>query len=197
MATSSQQAGYLAPSTSPINDASFEDVLQAFIVGVTGLPGPLVRPMWQPEPPNNPSHETNWCAFGVVTIGGDAFAYMQHDPLPAGGEGIDRIEADELITVRHSFYGPTCQATSQRYRWGLEIGQNRADLLVAGITVVEVGEGRMVPALLTQRWVRKIDVSVVFRRRAVYSYPIRSIVEAGAGLDNEFFVTPIVVSSNP
>ena len=197
MATSSAEAGFLAPGSSPIYDDPFADALQAVIVGITGLAGQMVRPMWIPEPPVPPSHETSWISFGVITTDGDRFAYAGHDPALDTGLGADRIEADELIQVRHSFYGPQSQALCQRYRRGLEIGQNRAPLLAISATIVEVGEARSVPALLMQKWVRKVDVMATFRRRAVHVYPIRTVITGGAGLDNEFYVTPIVVSSNP
>jgi len=59
-------------TTSPLMDAALDAVFQALVVGITGLPGTLVRPRWQPVPPTQPSVTTNWAAIGVTTNAADA-----------------------------------------------------------------------------------------------------------------------------
>jgi hypothetical protein len=190
MATSSQQSGYLRPTTSPVYNDPLDDILQAAIVGITGIPGSLVRPRWQPEPPQQPSFDTNWCAFGIVRSVVDAFAYEGHDPA---GEGTSSVDRDELLYVLHSFYGPSSHAICEQFRDGFEIGQNRAELLASGVALVEVGEATVLPALLKEKWVKRVDVTVTYRRRTSRVYQVRTIQSADAVLDNERYLTPINV----
>lgn len=194
MATSSAQAGYLTPSSSPAQDLALEDVLQPVLVGLTGLAPDLVRPRWQPNPPPTPAFNVNWCSFGITELQADTFAHLQHVPQASSGQGESVLSKDELITVLHSFYGPAAQRNCERLRDGVQIEQNRAQLLAAGLAVVEVQASRLAPALIEQSWVRKVDVAVVYRRRANTSYPIRTILSGAAGLDNEHYITPIVIN---
>lgn len=190
MATSSQQAGYLRPTASPAYNDPLDDILQEAIVGITGIPGNLVRPRWQPEPPQQPSFDTNWCAFGIVRSVVDAFAYEGHDPA---GEGTSSVDRDELLYVLHSFYGPDSHAFCEQFRDGFEVGQNRAALLAQGVALMEVGEATILPALLKEKWVKRVDVTVTYRRRTSRVYQVRTIQSADAVLDNERYLTPINV----
>lgn len=47
-------------------DDPFDAFLQSLVVGVTGIPGNLCRPRWQPIPPAEPEVGTDWCAIGVT-----------------------------------------------------------------------------------------------------------------------------------
>lgn len=190
MATSSQQSGYLRPTVSPVYNDPLDGILQGAIVGITGIPGNLVRPRWQPEPPQQPSFEVNWCAFGVVRSVVDVFAYEGHNPT---GEGSSSVERDELLYVLHSFYGPDSHAFCEMFRDGFEVGQNRAELLASGIALVEVGDATNLPALLKEKWVKRVDVTVTYRRRTARVYQVRTIQSADAVLDNERYLTPINV----
>jgi len=190
MATSSTAAGYLSPESSPVYGDGLDDILQAAIVGITGLAGSLVRPRWQPEPATPPPFTTDWVAFGVVRASVDAFAYEDHDSAGLGTTNVDR---DEVLQVLHSFYGPNSHGFCERFRDGLNLEQNRAVLQAAGVLLTEVEEATILPALLKEKWVRRVDVNVVYRRRTSRPYTIRNIVTGQFGLDNEIYVTPIIV----
>lgn len=196
MATSSQQAGFLAPVAEDVYDDALDDQLQATIVGISGLPGALVRPRWQPNPPNQPAFNTNWCAFGLTRKVVDTFAYDRHNPAGSAGEGQSIIERDETLYVLHSFYGPNSSGICERFRDGFEISQNRDALRDAGLFLVELEEAVTLPALLQEKWVRRVDVTVVYRRRTKRTYQVKTLVTGQMGLDNERYITPIN-ASNP
>lgn len=62
---SSTTGGFLppAPAPAPLEGAALMDAIQAWVVGVTGMDGKLVRPAWQPEPPVVPEAGASWAAF--------------------------------------------------------------------------------------------------------------------------------------
>jgi hypothetical protein len=195
-ASSSAQLGFLAPSASPEYGETLDDILQAAIVGICDLPGKLVRPRWQPDPPQQPAFDTDWCAFGVTRTEQDAFAYEGHIPAGNGGAGQSIIERDETLFVLHSFYGPNSHGLAERLRDGLEIAQNRATLAAAGVGLIEVGDAAVLPVLLVEKWVRRVDVNVVYRRRTSRTYEVRNLISAELGLNNERYSTPITVNNS-
>ncbi len=188
MALDSSTSGYIAPASSPAYGDALDDVLQSVIVGLTGIAGSLVRPRWQPEPPQQPAFTVNWVAFGLVRQVNDTFAYVGHNPA---GAGSDEVQEDELLYVLHSFYGPECHSLCARFRAGLMLAQNRDALTAANIALVEVQEATHLPALLKERWVKRIDVTAVYRRRTSRTYNVLTITSGQLGLDNEHYVTPI------
>ena len=181
-------AGYLTPSTEPVDDAELANILQKAIRGITDLPGALVRPRWQPEPPQQPAFEVNWCAFGVVRVAYDKLAfYKQVSQFDA------EVYRDTLFDVLHSFYGPSCTLFARRLIDGLSVPQNRDELERSDIAVVTAGDLTHLPALLKERWVDRVDVEITFRRRTLRTYAIRTIQSANVRIDNEVFVTNIDV----
>lgn len=190
MATNSSTLGYLASTGAASYGNDLDDIFQGAIVGITGVTGDLVRPRWQVEPPQQPDFTVNWVAFGVVRSEVDTFAHDRHDPT---GDGTDKVERDEMLYVLHSFYGPDCHATCERFRDGLELPQNRDVLLANGVAVVEVQEAVHLPALLKEKWVKRIDATVIYRRRTSRTYAVLTITSSHVDLYNERYVTPINV----
>lgn len=193
MATDSTAAGFIAPGAPlPDEDQPLLDLMQAAIVGITGLPGSLVRPRWQPRPPVQPDFDVNWCAFGINRRVEDVHAAQSFDPA---GTGSMVVERDETLYVLHSFYGPEANRFCKLYRTGLDLEQNRAQLKAGGLVLQEVTDTTNLPALLKEQWVPRIDTTVIYRRRASYRYPVRSILSGQLGLDNEYWVTPIFITN--
>lgn len=174
MANDSTTAGFIAPTQSPVYDNALDKVFHDAIAGITGIPGSLVRPRWQPEPPQQPAFDVNWVAFGIVDNSVDTFAYDHHSP----SDETSQVQRDEVLQVLHSFYGPDATQFCERFRDGLEIAQNRDQLQSAGVFVQEVQQARQIPALLKERWVKRVDALVVYRRRTSRSYKIANIVSA-------------------
>lgn len=192
MANDSTEEGYIAPSLSAPYDTTLENILHDAIVGMTGLAGALVRPRWQPAAPVQPAYDVNWCAFGIVRTPVDAFAYEHHDTTGQGSNSVDR---DEILEVLHSFYGPAAHAYCERFRDGFEVSQNRAVLQSHGVGLIEVGEASILPALLKEQWVKRVDATVKYRRRTSRKYPVLTIVSAQGQLSIDSYTVSLNVNN--
>lgn len=183
MAGDSSVAGYLQPSgTPPAEDADLDSIFQQLIVGITGLPGNMVRPRWQATVPKQPEPATNWCAVGVTGIEHDANSYEQHNPT---GNGSDTFIRHEIITVLCSFYGVNALSNAAQARDGMYVAQNNSTLDQFEMGLVDVGSIVTAPDLINQQWVRRFDLSMRIRRRVVRTYQILTILSAQATLEPE------------
>jgi hypothetical protein len=190
-AVDSSTTGYLLPSAAPPNDDAADDILHDMIVGITGIPNQMVRPKWQAEPPEEPDFTTNWAAFGISHIERDLNAYREQLP---DGQGA-HVERDEILNVLVCFYGPQAAAYATQLHDGLEIDQNRDALTTAHMGLCDVGEPRVLPALLKQKWVRRVDLTLRIRRRSSRDYAIRTVASADVDLNNERYTEHIHVQS--
>jgi len=189
MATNSTTTGYLAPTTAPEYDDALNDILHDAIVGITGITGDLVRPRWQPEPPTQPAFTTNWCAFGIVRSVVDEFAAET-----MAASGTYTVERDEQLFTLHSFFGPSSHAYAERLRDGISVPQNRDALLAHNVAVQEVQEATILPALLKEKWTRRVDVTIVYRRRTSRVYSVLTIASAVGTLVTESRTVPLTVT---
>lgn len=188
---------YTAPDATPapIYDQALDDIFHDLLAGITGIPATLVRPRWQPDPPNQPDFTTNWVAFGVQVGLADTFPWINHDPTGNAGLGSDQLERDEGLKVLCSFYGPAYTSMLARFRDGIQIESNRYDLEAAGIFLIEFQEPINLPALLKEKWVTRIDVNVLFKRRIRRSYSVNTIVALPplSQINNLSSITKIIV----
>lgn len=146
------------PAPGPGHEAT-EDVLHDLVVGLTGLPGDLVRPRWQPRPPQTPSPDTSWCALGVT--GRDSPGSQLRST--ADGEGW-AVETHETLDVLISFYGPQASALALAVREGLRVPLNRETLRAANMALVRAGQMANAPELVNNAWLRRVDLPLTFRR---------------------------------
>jgi len=177
MANDSSTGGYLLPADAPApeEDAELDALFQAAVRNITGLPGSLVRPRWQPGNPKQPEPGVDWCAIGVMVQEPDAGPAL----IPEGdGSGATRSERHEEIEVLATFYGPHRQAFAARLRDGIAIPQNMEALQTSAIGFVECGPIRSIPEIVNQQWIRRSDMLLRFRRKATHIYPIRTIAAA-------------------
>ena len=182
MPNNSSTGGFLQPSSTggDLNDSALIDMLQALVVGITGLSGSMVRPRWQPETPNPPDIGTNWAAIGPSdSRARDSFSYRQK-PNPT----TTIVIRNRLIPILCSFYGPNAEANSELLAMGFEVPQNRETLQLAGFNLVGgVGPGVIAPALLKGQWYTRIDVSFAIRQQQKYTYSVLSLAGAVATMD--------------
>ena len=199
-ANTSASGGYLAPSsTAPLYDGSFDQFLQAVIVGITGLTGPLVRPRWQETPPVQPARSTDWCAFGVYEIEAGDNADIRHISTSDGSSQLVRMEKVKILV---SMYGPDAMALGARFRDGLWISQNREVMILAGVTLHDVGVLISAPELVNDKWLNRADLEIHLSRSVGRVYPILNLLSAegtivadlqtvyGGGVDTMPWETP-------
>lgn len=182
--------GYLQPvGTAPPEDANLDSVFQQLIVGLTGLPGSMVRPRWQPTVPKQPEPSTNWCAVGVTNIEHDANPYEQ-----MSGDGLsETLIRHEILTVLCSFYGANALNYAAQARDGIYVQQNNATLDQYEMGVVDAGSIVTAPELVNQQWIRRFDLSMRIRRRIVRTYQVLSVLSAQASVDSDPRTESIIV----
>ena len=182
MNNTSASGGYLlpAPSPAPLEDAALDAFLQQIVAGVTGMPGAMVRPRWQPESPNLPDFGTDWAAVGVTDQDPDTYAYIQHEPT---GDGSDTLERQETITMLTSFYGPHAGGNVSLLQDGLQMGQNREVLFLNGFVLQETGRATKAPVMIKDKWTHRVDVQIIFRRQINRVYQVFNILSAKGEID--------------
>lgn len=185
MTNTSATGGYLLPAAAPapLEGQALAAFLQGWVAGVSGItPTSLVRPRWQPEPPNIPQAHTCWAAVGVTRRAADEYPFVGHNGAAAGGLGADCMQRHETMDVLCSFYdtGVTGQADfySAQFRDGAVISQNLATLREAGMALVRATTPVTVPSLFKQRWLYRVDLEVVIRRQIDRQYPVENLVAA-------------------
>lgn len=168
----SSTGGPLLPlAGDPLEDDALDDFLQGFIVGITGMPGVLVWPRWQPEPPNIPEWGVDWAAVGVNMREGDTYAVEEHQ-----ADGTTIVTRHETLDIATTFYGPHCQANAALLRDGLGLAQNRELLFANGMGLVSVGQLQKGGDLVKNRWMQTSELPWSFRRIINRTYPIRDLV---------------------
>lgn len=182
-------ATYLKPSTGPIYDAELEDVFQALVVGLTGLPGNMVRPRWQRDPPNAPSVSTDWAAIGLVLGAKQWDDYQLWDQALPGYV----VEGSEELRLTASFYGPSGERLLRQFDNGLQVDFNRHTLDLLKIKYKGATAPVHLPALLKEQWGQRVDAIYTFSRWCRRVYPVGYIERANISIDNERFVEYITL----
>lgn len=176
----SATGGYLTPSSpSPPMDDCLEDILQAVVVGITGLPGDMVRPRWQPRPPKQPEINQDWCAIGVMSSTPDNTPAIVHD---GSGDGSSTLRRHTSLNVLATFYGPCAGHYASLLSDGLYIAQNREAMMRDGLALIEVEPIRSVPSLVNTMWRRTYDLPIRLRRRVDRTYPVLNLTGASGAI---------------
>lgn len=171
---SSTEPGWLTPvSGDPDYDEALDRLLSQWVRNVSGLPTGMVRPRWQKDQPPLLPVETNWCAFGVTGLPIDnspAFINQTEE-----GAQLWRHETFECMA---SFYGPAGMTFASRFRDGISVAQNNAELNQSDLSLVDYGDIVPFPELINQQWVRRYDMKVRLRRKVVREYNILALQDA-------------------
>ena len=158
-----------------------------WIQGIVGLPGQLIRPFWQAEPPNLPGAGINWMAFGIQSKVGDTFAVE----TPNSDTDLGSIVRHEVLNLITSFYGPDADSYASMLREGMSVTQNREPLDLFSMGLISCGQIVAMPELLKEKWVYRADLKFSIKRRILINYNIPTILTAAYSLDNEHFKTQI------
>lgn len=157
--------GYIAPvGPLPSEDINLDLIFQEMARGITGLPGNLVRPRWQPNMPTQPKHDVDWMAISVITETPDQYGYLR--TVGNNPDARIKLELHWSLEVLASFYGPAASGYAQRFQDGLHIPQNLDTLRAVqdlGIAFQETQQQILVPELISNQWFRRVDVHSVFR----------------------------------
>lgn len=188
--TDSSTGGYLSPAVAspPLEDDALTAIFQQMIVGITGLPGNMVRPRWQPNPPKQPEPTVNWCALGIAVQTLDDGPAIVHN---GAGNGSDTYIRHEQIDVLASFYGPNGMQNAQLLSDGLAIPQNLEQLKAQDMNSVDTGQIRAVPDLINEQWVRRYDIELTFRRKITRSYNVLNTLTAQGTVQTNTVTGPI------
>jgi hypothetical protein len=184
----SSTGGFLTPtSTAPQTDDALDDILQALVVGITGLPGSMVRPRWQAVPPKQPEPNVNWMALGITNTRSDTFPSTTMYP-----DGSYQLKRNEYHTVLISAYGPNSQQYLGYLRDGLFIQQNLGSLTAADAGLTSVGSIRPAPEYVNTVWRKRYDLDIYVSRQVIREYAILDIASAKITLLTE---TPLTTST--
>ncbi len=193
MANTSATGGYLAPTAPvPPDDDDLDNLLQELVAGVTGLPGEMVRPRWQPIVPKQPEPTENWCAMGVSVQMNDSSPAIQHDPA---GDGSDTYTRHQQIDLVCSFYGPSAKGYAQRLADSMSIPQNSEQLALNGMKFVRASDIQPVPALVNQQWNRRYDLTLTLRRKITRTYTVLNLLSAEVQSTTDS-VPPVAATTN-
>lgn len=202
MANDSSTGGYLAPvdAQPPPEDAALDAIFQQLVAGVTGLPGSMVRPRWQPVIPRQPEPNINWCALGISDqtmdagpaiihqsqfeqpiVTGDGSSVVTDDNSTVGSvnvNGQDVMQRHEDIDVLCSFYGPSAKGYAHLLVDGMYVPQNNEQIKALGISFIGTGDIRTAPDFVNEQWIRRYDVTLQFRRMVSRTYAVLNLLSA-------------------
>lgn len=165
----SMAPGALLPTSAPPpDDAAWDAIIQTFTKQVTGLPGSLVRPRWQPIAPRMPEPTVNWVAIGYTNENTDPNPYIGH--ISVNGCERDVLIRHERVTARASFYGPNAQQYAKLFRDQLYFPQNADILRQYNAGVTGIGDISTVPELRNQQWVKRYDFLFTLSRQIIRDY---------------------------
>lgn len=171
----SATGGYLQDVTPPAEGIALRRFIGELLRGVTGLPGDLVRPSWQENPPPMPAYGVDWLAYGVTARRVEAGEPWQAEKTDGTGSALRR---HEMLDVQVTAYGANAEAILASLRDGLDVAQNREQLFLAAMTVADFGQIVHAPELVNERWWNRADMTVTLRREVRREYPILTFLAA-------------------
>lgn len=189
MPNDSSTGGYLPPAADPLYDDALDDFLHDVVAGVTGLGNTVVRPRWQPEPPDLQAFGTDWVGFGVTSHRSDTHAFTDFSRTVPGSYFEQRHEVFDLFC---SFYGPHADRNAARLRDGLQIAQNREALYLAGMGLVSASDLTSAPELIKERWLNRSDLTVTLRREIRRVYPVLYFLSSAGSIVTD--ISPLTVT---
>lgn len=176
MPNTSATGGYLVPSGTqgPPGGLTLTQFIQSVIVGVTGLPGTMVRPRFQTLPPKDPDIQVNWASFFIRSPRADTNAFVASNP-----DGSSTLNRQESLDVDISFYGAAALDFYSLLRDGLQITQNLEALRLANMGYTDITPGIVGPDLVNERWQSRVATTLTLVRQVVRTYPVLSFASAG------------------
>lgn len=179
---------------------TLDDFMQQVVAGITGIDQTLVRPRWQPEPPNIPQTAVPeiglagvaaWAAVGVTAaraIGG--FSYTRElNPGAYAATGFSQQSDWEEFDLMATFYGPAADDYAVKLRQGLLVAQNREALQFLNVGFQQTGPRRRRPELTQRPFLWCVDQPVTFTREIRSFYPVLYYLSAPFAITTDTGVT--------
>lgn len=201
MPNTSATGGFLLPAANPapLEGQALLRFFQVILVGITGLPGNMVRPYWQEEPPDVPDAGVAWAAFKITRRPSDEYPFVGR--LGYLGEiGSDNLQRHEELDIFTTFYdtgstgldntGGLADYYVALLRDGLAIPQNREPLFLTGMGLTKVGVLVTVPVIFKKRWQYRVDFEFSVRRQIDRTYPVQTIVSATGTINYDTGLPP-------
>jgi hypothetical protein len=176
------------PAPAPLQGQDLNRFIQQWFAGVIGagsLDPTLIRPYDQGEPPVIPPDGTAWMAFSQRTEDSDTYPSVV---INQDGSGAT-LQRHEQIAVLCSFYdlGTNGQAANlaSLLRDGLSIPDNLETLTLADFAIVGCEPEVVVPSLLKERWLYRVDLPLKLRRQVTRVYAVQDIASANGTIVND------------
>lgn len=179
---------YLTPvGNAPPYDADLDEIFQWYVQNITGLPGNLVRPRWQAQPPRQPTASTTWCAVGVINVYQIGFPQIDHQGTDVTNpdDGTDTMTMLERVEIVASFYGPSSQQYCATLRDGCYVAQNNDQLKPYGMALASVDSIRSIPTLRNTQWLKRYDLRFFVNRLTQRTYQIRNLASAPVNINKD------------
>ena len=205
----SATGGPIVPvSTTLVDGVALDTILQGFVVGLTGLPGTLVRPRWQLVPPPAPNATTDWCAVGITEryqlgvreISQHYTSYPSTaSPVDPTGDGYTESWEVWFYRVVVTFYGPDSALYGRQMLRNISIAQNLEYLYPYSMQIVRVPQSmRTVSELTNQQFVQRQDIELELTQKIASIWPIENLQQAQITIieedgDGETVITPTSV----
>lgn len=179
--------------TPPLQGQDLNRFLQQWMASVLGagnLDPTLIRPYYQSEPPVIPSDGTAWMAFTQRADDSDTFPFLKSNPDGSG----TTLQRQETLAILCSFYdlGTNGQAAglATLLRDGLSIPDNLEPLTLADFAMVGSEPEVIVPSLLKERWLYRVDLPFRVRRQVTRVYGVPNITSANGTILNDVGAPP-------
>lgn len=197
IAVNSSEQGFLAPTDTYglLDDQGLARFIQQMVAGITGLDPTLVRPAWQPEPPDEPPVETTWCSVRKEDFDPETFAWEGNTKV--NNQDVHLVVRHELVNLVAEFQGPSSERMADILSMGFQLAQNREYLTRSGYGFVESGKKVVLSLLRNERYLYVVDLPFTLRRRQQFNYAVEPLAGAAAELivDQPAAVYPLQVTN--
>lgn len=176
--STSEKPGYLRPTSRvPVaGNLTLLQFLSTVFIGLSTLPGNMVRPMWQVEPPKQPNWPTNWMAFGILNF------VPRNNYVGVRENGTTFIQGQKPMEITTSFYGENAMQIAELVADGFQIQQNLDALNKANIGFTGCSAINNVPEFVNERWLARLTMQVSLLVQTQYNYPILPFLSANGDI---------------
>ena len=165
----------LQPLGPAVYGEALENLVQQYLVSISGVEPSLVRPRWQPDPPRAPGFDVDWLAVGVENIARSWQPY----------QWIRTLVRRETITVALTAYGPNSMGLVALIQDNIQQSLNHGVLSENGLKYIRSTDIVAAPELVNSKWLRRHDINVILGRAVTREYDVLTIASANVILNSD------------